>query len=190
MTLSNRWREKKKIIKRYDMTAHIYELRYREEQNMKYDAVLNSSEITMGDCILDVGCGTGLFIQKIAEKNGIIVGIDSSKKMLEEAKRACNRLKNASFICGDADFLPLRGRIFDNVFAFTLLQNMPQPKQTILEIARVAKNDSEIILTYQKKRFKEKHCDQSLENAGLHVSKFFDDGQLKDYVVIYRRCSS
>ena len=189
MPFGKRWKEKEKIAKRYNVTAQLYDLRYRDEQESKYDAILNSVRITVGEYILDIGCGTGLLIQRIGEKNGIIIGIDFSKRMLEEAKKACSGLENVSLICGDADFLPLREETIDKIFIITLLQNMPQPKQTILEVTRVAKDDSEIVLTWQKKLFKEKDLTESLENYGLDVSKSFDDEQLKDYVRVYRKHS-
>lgn len=187
MPFGNRWKEKEKIVKRYNVTAQLYNLRYRDEQESKYDAVLNSVKISVGEYILDIGCGTGLLIQRIGEKNGIIIGIDFSKRMLEEAKKTCGGLENVSLICGDADFLPLQEETIDKIFVITLLQNMPQPKQTILEATRVAKDDSEIVLTWQKKLFKEKNLTELIENYGLDVSKSFDDERLRDYVLICRK---
>jgi len=184
---SSCWKEKKRVITRYDVTAHIYNLRYRKEQCRKYEAVLNSLEVAGRDLILDVGCGTGLFIQRIVKLGGIIVGVDCSRKMLEETKKEAGHLINVSLICGDADYLPLRESIFDKVFAFTLLQNMPNPRQTFLEVMRVAKIDSYIVLTAQKKFFTKRSFAKLLEDVGLPIFKFFDDEELKDYIVLCRR---
>ncbi|MDQ1280088.1 MAG: hypothetical protein QG670_1350 [Thermoproteota archaeon] len=176
------WKEKEKIAKRYNISAQLYNLRYRDEQESKYDAILDIVKINLGEYILDIGCGTGLLIQRIGKNNGITIGIDFSKKMLEEAKKTCRGLENISLICGDADFLPLRDGTINKIFAITLLQNMPQPKQTILEITRIAKDVSEIVLTWQKRIFEEKDLTKWLDNCELNVSKSFNDGQLKDYV--------
>lgn len=184
---SSHWKEKKREIRRYDVTAHIYNLRYHKEQGKKYEAVLNLLEVTNGNLVLDLGCGTGLFIQRIAKLGCTIVGVDHSKKMLEETKRECSYLINVSLICGDADFLPLRENMFDKVFAFTLLQNMPEPRKTILEMIRVARIDSDLVLTAQKKIFTKERFMQLLGEIDLSVVKFFDDEGLKDYIAICRR---
>ena len=162
----------------------MYNLRYYKEQQKKYDAVLNSLNIFDACLVLDVGCGTGLFIRRIADYSGTIIGVDASRKMLDEVVKTRNPLTDVSLICGDADFLPVRDNVFNRVFAFTLLQNMPHPEQTIREILRVAAIDSIVVLTAQKKSFTKERFMSMLENLDLCISSFLDDSELKDCIVI------
>ena len=170
----------------YNATAHSYNQQYREEQSRKYKTALNSLKIKImrNDSILDVGCGTGLFIKETAEIAGFVVGLDLSRRMVELANRECRDLKNVFLICGDADHLSLREKIIDKVFSFTLLQNMPDPQQTIREILRVAKADSEMILSADKKSFTDEGLRKLLREVNIVITSFIDDEELNDYLAI------
>jgi len=175
---------KRRYIDRYDKTASIYNLRYYQEQQRKYETILNFIDKVNTNSALDLGCGTGLFIRQIINHSNTIIGVDVSKKMLDEAKKIPDSLTNVYLIRSDADFLPLKDNLFDIVFAFTILQNMPAPEQTIREIIRVAKTCSTIVLTAQKRVFEKERFKNMLENEDLHVSKIFDDNEVKDYVAV------
>ncbi len=190
MPYANGWKKKKKVAMEYDVSAKLYDLRYREEQENKYDAILSFFRIAAGEYVLDLGCGTGLLFRRIGGKNGIVIGIDFSKRMIEEAKRACRGLDNVSLIRGDTDFLPLRDKTINKVLAITLLQNIPDTKRTILEVVRVAKDYSEIVLTWQKRIFKEKNVTESFEKDGLDIVKSIENEGLMDNVLVYRKRGS
>ncbi|MFX1594686.1 MAG: methyltransferase domain-containing protein, partial [Promethearchaeota archaeon] len=56
--------KKKKIIRDYNKTASVYDRRYRELQEEKYEFLLKNYRAN-GKNILDLGCGTGLFFEYI-----------------------------------------------------------------------------------------------------------------------------
>ena len=76
----------------YNTTAHLYTQQYCNEQAMKYTVALNELKIVKNEYVLDVGCGTGLFIKEIAEMAGFIIGIDISQRMIEVANDKCKHL--------------------------------------------------------------------------------------------------
>lgn len=180
------WREKREVMAHYNTIEPSYDMQYGEEQSKKHEVALQVLGSCGGEMILDVGCGTGLLFFKIAGHNASIVGVDFSRKMLRRAVERFRRLKNVHFICGDVDFLPLRENVFDKVFSFTLLQNMPMPKITLEEVVRVAKRDSTLVLTGQKKSFLKDEFLRLLRKANLLVIRFFEE-ELKDYVAICKR---
>jgi malonyl-CoA O-methyltransferase len=182
--MADYWRLKKQHINQYNLISRFYNARYGIEQGKKYDSVLSVLKLINKNIILDVGCGTGLFINKIASNGGFVIGIDISKRMLHKAKTSCNKMPNVFFICSDADYLPLKENLACFVFVFTLLQNMPDPERTIIEIMRITHDKAVIVLTAHKKAFTRKAFIQLLEKAGLNVSKFFTTEDLKDYIAI------
>jgi len=180
------WRVKRGVMARYDMMAPSYDVRYGEEQSKKHEVALQTLGSLCGKMVLDEGCGTGLLLSKIAGYNTSIVGVDLSRRMLKRAVEGFRLLKNVHFICCDADFLPLGENLFDCVFSFTLLQNMPKPKTTLEEAVRVAKGGSTLVFTGQKGSFSEDEFFKLLRKAGLLVVRSFEEGS-KDYVAICKR---
>ncbi len=168
----------------YDQLATVYNAQYSEEQKAKIEAAVKNTELNQNEIILDVGCGTGLLFQHVAKSAKFIVGIDVSSKTLEKTKRNTRPLPNTTIIRADADYTPFKNQIFDQVFAITLLQNMPDPLQTLREIKRVSKNQSTIIITGLKKKFTQEHFTRLLKKAELKISTLKTNLQLKGHLAI------
>ena len=155
------------------MAADTYDDRYISEQSKKYMAVLDKIDLQYPSVILDLGCGTGLLIEKVKQRASYLVGIDFSRAMLAKARDKNKHFNNISFICGDSDFLPIREDVFNTVFSFTLLQNIPDPTRTLKEIIRVAKPQTLIVISALKKNYKKKRDNQfnsqnKFENIGIN----------------------
>ena len=103
-------------MQRYNLTAEMYDERYKEEQNAKYKKALETVDVA-GMVVLDAGCGSGLFFSHVAAKADIVVGIDISRKLLKKAQNQENTLKNVFVVKADADHLPFRDGFFGGVFA-------------------------------------------------------------------------
>lgn len=179
----NKWNQKRRIMRRYDLTAQLYDARYSEEQTLKYRAALQQLRITGDSRVLDVGCGTGLLFNHVAGAE-TIVGVDVSGKLLLQAKERARSLRNVHLVQADADHLPFRDDSFSAVFAFTVLQNMPAPLETLKEIKRVAVFTALIAVSGLKKAFALHAFKELLENAGLTAISFKDDDTLKCYIAV------
>lgn len=181
------WKKKRSVMKRYDATASIYDMRYAEEQAAKYEAAFESLEHENLDFVLDVGCGTGLLFGSIADKAEAIVGLDISREILLVARKRRQIHSNVHLILADADNMPLRDEIFDHVFAMTVIQNAPNPAKTLEEIKRSAKDTSEIVVTGLKRVFSEERFRKLLEHAGFRVVSLKDEDNLRCYVAVCTR---
>ena len=181
------WKQKLQNRNHYDNTAHLYNTRYEEEQDIKFKVVLRDLNIRKKDSILDLGCGTGLLLQKIQRKSETIVGIDLSRRMLENAKACTRTTGNVQLILADADHLPVIGRCFDTVFAITLLQNVPSPFTTLHEINRTTKRDSKIFITGLKKSFSKQSFQNLLENAEMQIKLAKSCDESKCYIATCRK---
>jgi malonyl-CoA O-methyltransferase len=179
-----KWDKKRKAMQRYDLTAEMYDLRYAEEQEAKYEKALETLNIPSNSLILDVGCGTGLLFSHVAADAQTVVGLDVSRKLLLQAKERERRFRNVHVVQADADHMPLKNDYFNVVFAFTVLQNMPNPSETLKEIKQTAKHDAPIVVTGLKKAFSPEAFRELLRHAGLRIVTFEDDDVLKCYVAV------
>jgi ubiquinone/menaquinone biosynthesis C-methylase UbiE len=180
----NKWDQKRKTMHRYDLTARMYEERYAEEQAVKYQAALKHLNIARNSTVLDVGCGTGLLFSHVAAEAKTVVGTDISRLLLRQAKKRAQDFRDVHLVQADADHLPFTSRHFNVVFAFTVLQNMPKPLETLSEIKRNAKQRAAIVVTGLKKTFSLEAFRALLENAGLQVVAFEDADALKCHVAV------
>ena len=174
-------------MRRYDATAHIYDARYEEEQTAKYVAALENLQDRELELVLDVGCGTGLLFSHIKQTARRIVGLDISRKSLLKAKERLRNLTNTEIICADADFMPLREGTVDRLFAITVLQNSPNPAQTLRELKQVSKNEADFVVTGLKKVFSSVDFKGLLQEAGLRVEPLVDEETLKCYVAMCKK---
>jgi ubiquinone/menaquinone biosynthesis C-methylase UbiE len=177
------WKDKRKIMERYDVTASSYDKQYSDEQKRKYKKALENVNVS-GGVVLDVGCGSGLFFSHIAAQAEVVVGIDVSRKLLLKAKEQANSFGNVFVLQADADHLPFKDRFFDAAFAFTVLQNMPKPPKTLSELKRVAKFGGRVVVTGLKKAFPLNLFMDVLENSGLKMAAFVDDEAVNCYVAV------
>jgi ubiquinone/menaquinone biosynthesis C-methylase UbiE len=99
---------------------------------------LEMLELSRGDRVLDVACGPGNFSRDFAREvgEGLVVGIDASRTMLDQAARQ-RADDGVAYLLGDACALPFRDRTFDAVCCFAALYLIDDPMQALDEIARV-----------------------------------------------------
>ena len=180
----NTWDQKRKLIRRYDLTAKMYDVRYAEEQELKYKTALKRLKAIRNSNVLDVGCGTGLLFKHVAAEAKTVVGVDISGKLLLQAKESARDFRNVHLVQADADHMPFKDNHFSVVFAFTVLQNMPKPLETLNEIKRVAKLEASIVVTGLKKAFSLEAFGMLLQSAGLKLVSLEDADALKCFVAV------
>jgi len=182
------WNTKRSTMRRYDLTAHIYDMRYANEQAAKIEAALKGLEIERNGLVLDAGCGTGVLFGYVGNKTEGLVGLDISRKVLLYAKKRAESFANIHLVLADADNMPLKENVFSRVFGITLIQNMPDPVKTLNEINRVARENALIVVTGLKKVFTLEEFGELLRTASLKIVSL-KDGDLKCYVAVCTRLS-
>ena len=88
---------------------------------------------------MDVGCGSGLFFSKLQLKQSWLWALMFHASCCLKLRSKRRDLRNVFVVQADADHLPFKDGFFGAVFAFTVLQNMPKPAETLGELKRVAK---------------------------------------------------
>lgn len=98
----------------------------------------NSLVLKTNDILLDVGCGAGLFTDKLVNHVGVTVGIDASSKMLERANKESRFIKVEAL----ADHLPFPNESFNKIFCHSIFQYFPNHRyaaEVVAEMLRVTK---------------------------------------------------
>ena len=85
---------------------------------------------------LDIGCGTGTFLEFMKSKGGELYGIDISGRML---KVAAKKHTGIEFLRGSALHLPFRDASFDAVFSTMMMHHLTHEERTaaLAEIRRI-----------------------------------------------------
>lgn len=108
------------------------------------DAVVEILGISTGMTVVDLCCGDGYFTAAIARKvgSGRVIGFDLDPVVLQQAKAACNGMKNCTWLVGDAMEL---GKLITVAVDYVLIANTFHgvPDKTVLarEVAKVLKAD-------------------------------------------------
>ncbi len=91
-----------------------------------------------GGVCLDAGTGNGRHLPLLAEKYSKVYGVDSSKKLVEAAKK---RVQKAKITRGDIRELNYVDNFFDDIYSTAVLHHLNQREaaQALQEIHRVLK---------------------------------------------------
>lgn len=180
----DKWNKKRDVMRRYDVTSRIYDMRYAEDQAAIYSVALKNLGLSGLGFVLDVGCGTGLLFGYIASSADEIVGLDISKETLLKARERAAKFQNVHLICADADAIPIKEKTFDHVFAFTIIQNLPKPPDTLKEIGRTAKPNAAILISGLRRIFSREIFQGILRKASLSIIALEDKEELQCYIAI------
>lgn len=126
----------RKVQRHYDEMAEVYDHKYDQGPGRTYHEHI--SEQVMGDLppgglLLDIGCGTGLFVERYCGRGGRAVGLDLSPRMIERARDRCS----ADWTVGTADALPFRDDIFDAASSLLAFSYFRDPDRMLAEVLRV-----------------------------------------------------
>lgn len=103
-----------------------------------------AGEVTEGQTVLDVACGTGVVARAAAEQVGVegaVVGVDLNEAMLGVARRL---RPNIEWRQGDAAELPFPSGSFDVVLCQSAMMFFPDVQRALSEMARVVTADGTV----------------------------------------------
>jgi ubiquinone/menaquinone biosynthesis C-methylase UbiE len=108
-----------------------------------YKKIISKSGPLSHRDILDIGCGSGLFMRMAGADGARVTGIDVTPELLEIARQ---RNPTATLLNQDMAELPFTGKSFDIVTGFNSLQYAEDILKTFGEIKRVLKDDGNLII--------------------------------------------
>ncbi len=114
-----------------------------EQQVPTYEAAIERVGIEPGQTVLDIGCGTGVFLRLAADRGGTVFGVDASGELLDLAR---NRVPEAELRVGEMQALPYEDDIFDLVTGFNSFFFATDMVAALREAARVAKPGGHVVI--------------------------------------------
>lgn len=115
----------------------------REYKAKSYDRL----GLSMGDRVLDAGCGLGDDVLALAERVGPIgeaIGLDHSESLIREARRKGAEVPGASFVVGDIYEMEFATGSFDASRADRILQHLERPQVALEELVRVTRDGGRV----------------------------------------------
>ncbi|MDD1700410.1 MAG: class I SAM-dependent methyltransferase [Methanoregula sp.] len=141
-----------KIKEHYDTIADVYDHHYDKNRGRCYHRHISTyimSVLPENGILLDIGCGTGLFVDRYIESGGTAVGLDISGKMIEKARHRC---KPCDFAVGTGEKIPFCDNAFDGIASLLVFSYVRDPEAMLSEAHRVLKPGGSIaICTLGKK---------------------------------------
>ena len=113
---------------------------------------VNLAQVKPGDCVLEVGCGTGtltLAAKRQAGPSGKAFGIDVIPGMIELSQRkAAQANEDVTFQLGSIDDIPFAENLFDVVMCSFMIFHMSEDtrRKGIAEIYRVLKPKGRLLV--------------------------------------------
>ncbi|HEX5619888.1 MAG TPA: class I SAM-dependent methyltransferase [Solirubrobacteraceae bacterium] len=114
-----------------------------EQQTPVYEAALARAPVDLGDHVLDVGCGSGVFLRMCVDRGATASGIDAAAGLLDVARE---RVPEAALRHGDMQALPYPDDTFDLVTGFTSFFFAEDMVAAIREAGRVARPGAPIVI--------------------------------------------
>jgi arsenite methyltransferase len=130
--------------------------RYTKESsnscNLSCGSNLDFLNITMGENILDLGCGRGyetIQAAMLTGNEGKVVGLDITQAMIDAAHSNADGIgiSNVWFIKGDIESLPFDDASFDAVMSNCVINHARSKEKVFREILRVLKHNGRFVIS-------------------------------------------
>ena len=137
------------VVDSYD--SYMRKITFGRENKLR-EMTVNLAQVKPGDCVLEIGCGTGtltLEAKRKAGPSGKVYGIDIISGMIERSQqKAAQTNLDVSFQLGSIDNIPFPCNQFDVVMCSFMIFHMSEPvrQKGIEEIFRVLKPQGQLLV--------------------------------------------
>jgi len=143
------------LVKDRSIKSTIFFNSIASEWNYLQQKVLGTFTLNMAiiDCVgqcrfaVDLGCGTGGLLAGLREKAEFAVGVDSSRKMLDQAEKLFSgNKKNIELRLGELEHLPVGNSEADLAVISMVMHHLANPEKVTMEVARILKTNGIFII--------------------------------------------
>jgi ubiquinone/menaquinone biosynthesis C-methylase UbiE len=116
----------------------------RRRADRRAELFVEHGNLRPGVLALELGCGTGIFLEKTAGSGATIHGIDLSEDLLAKAQARLAARSNVRLDRGNAEAMPYPDRHFDAVYGSSVLHHLDLDA-ALREVHRVLKPEGRIV---------------------------------------------
>jgi SAM-dependent methyltransferase len=114
-----------------------------DQQRPTYEEAIRQVGIEEGSSVLDIGCGSGVFLRLAADRGAHVSGLDASEALIEVAHE---RVPEADLRVGEMEALPFADDTFDLVTGFNSFFFAADMTAALREAGRVAKPGAAVVI--------------------------------------------
>lgn len=102
------------------------------------------------DSVINLGCGEGAQAIVYAGQYRKMVGVDINEERLKKSEEAMKifKVQGYSTLCANVENIPLSDNSFDKAIAVDIIEHVQSPTRFCLEVNRLLKENSEMLITF------------------------------------------
>jgi len=108
----------------------------RRRAEHRAELLIRATGLGPGTLALELGCGTGVFLERAASTGARIVAIDLSQPLLQQARSRMARSPRVRLVCGNAEAMPYADGTFDAVYGSSVVHHLDLDR-ALREVFRV-----------------------------------------------------
>jgi len=114
---------------------------WRAGQQRRLDLILRAAGERIRGCVLDNGCGLGMYVWHLQASGGQVFGLEYEFDRLLQAKIHSNLL-----VCAAGENLPYPAEAFDLVLSHEVLEHVRDDRQAVTAMVRILKPGGRLVL--------------------------------------------
>jgi ubiquinone/menaquinone biosynthesis C-methylase UbiE len=122
--------DRAEVVWTWDSPAGRYRARRRAE------LFIERCQLAPGRRALELGCGTGVFLEQVARSGADLTGLDLSPDLLERTRARLAGVANVTLECGNAEQTPFADATFDAIYGSSILHHLDL-EHAVTEAARI-----------------------------------------------------
>ncbi|MGZ5030078.1 MAG: malonyl-ACP O-methyltransferase BioC [Methylobacter sp.] len=143
----------------------------------------NIAPVSQTGTLLDLGCGTGFLTSGLLRAARPVIALDIALPMLQLTRTKLGDTANVSYVCADAEQLPLIGQIVDGVFSNLALQWCVNLEAVFTDIKRVLKPGGRLVFSiFGPQTLQELKSAWAEVDSYNHVNEFYSGQQLTRFL--------